>query len=68
MGPRELFKPGYVLIAVFRLTFLVTTIIIIIIDFIKLEAITGKYSIHSIQKTAICGSSHMIGKVRQTEA
>jgi hypothetical protein len=32
-----------------------------------LETITGKHSIHSIQKTAIPGTSHIIRKVLQSE-
>ena len=33
-----------------------------------LEAVTGKYSIDSLQKTAILGTSHIIRKVLQCEA
>jgi hypothetical protein len=34
----------------------------------KLEVITGKLSIDSLQKTAILGTSHIIRKVLQCEA
>ena len=34
----------------------------------KLEAIPGKHSIDSLQKTAIFGTSHIIRKVLQCEA
>ena len=34
----------------------------------KLEAVPGKYSIDSLQKTAILGTSHIIRKVLQREA
>jgi hypothetical protein len=34
----------------------------------NLEAITGKHSIDSLQKTAILGTSHIIRKVLQCEA
>ena len=34
----------------------------------KLEDIPGKHSIDSLQKTAILGTSHIIGKVLQCEA
>jgi hypothetical protein len=33
----------------------------------NLEAITGKHSIDSLQKTAILGTSHIIRKVLQSE-
>ena len=33
-----------------------------------LETVTGKYSIDSLQKTAILGTSHIIRKVLQCEA
>ena len=33
-----------------------------------LEAVPGKHSIHSLQKTAILGTSHIIRKVLQCEA
>jgi hypothetical protein len=34
----------------------------------NLEAVPGKYSIDSLQKTAILGTSHIIRKVLQCEA
>jgi hypothetical protein len=34
----------------------------------NLEAVPGKYSIDSLQKTAILGTSHVIWKVLQCEA
>jgi len=34
----------------------------------NLEDIPGKHSIHSLQNTAILGTSHTIGKVLQCEA
>ena len=34
----------------------------------NLEALTGKHSIDSLQKTAILGTSHIIRKVLQCEA
>jgi hypothetical protein len=34
----------------------------------NLEALPGKHSIHSLQKTAILGTSHIIRKVLQCEA
>ena len=34
----------------------------------NLETVPGKHSIDSLQKTAILGTSHIIGKVRQCEA
>jgi len=34
----------------------------------NLEAVPGKYSIYSLQKTAILGTSHVIRKVLQCEA
>jgi hypothetical protein len=34
----------------------------------NLEAVTGKHSIDSLQKTAILGTSHIIRKVLQCEA
>jgi len=34
----------------------------------NLEAVTGKHSLDSIQKTAILGTSHIIWKVLQCEA
>jgi hypothetical protein len=34
----------------------------------NLEAVTGKHSIDSLQKTAIIGTSHIIRKVLQYEA
>jgi hypothetical protein len=34
----------------------------------NLEAVTGKHSIDSLQKTAILGTSHIIQKVLQCEA
>ena len=34
----------------------------------NLEAITGKHSIGSLQKTAILGTSHIMRKVLQCEA
>jgi hypothetical protein len=34
----------------------------------NLEAVPGKYSIDSLQKTAILGTSHIIQKVLQCEA
>jgi len=34
----------------------------------KLEAVPGKHSIDSLQKTAILGTSHIIRKVLQCEA
>jgi len=34
----------------------------------NLETVTGKYSIDSLQKTAILGTSHRIRKVLQCEA
>ena len=34
----------------------------------NLEAIPGKHSIDSLQKTAILGTSHIIRKVQQCEA
>jgi hypothetical protein len=34
----------------------------------NLEAVPGKYSIDSLQKTAILGTSHIIRKVLQSEA
>ena len=33
----------------------------------NLEAVPGKHSIDSLQKTAICGTSHIIRKVLQCE-
>ena len=35
---------------------------------INLEAVQGKYSIDSLQKTAILGTSHIIRKVLHCEA
>jgi len=32
-----------------------------------LEAIPGKYSIYSVQKIAVVGTSHIVGKVLQCE-
>jgi hypothetical protein len=34
----------------------------------EMEAVTGKYLIDSLQKTAILGTSHIIRKVLQCEA
>jgi hypothetical protein len=34
----------------------------------NLEAVPGKYSIDSLQKTAVLGTSHIIRKVLQCEA
>jgi hypothetical protein len=34
----------------------------------NLEAVPGKYSIDSLQKTAVFGTSHIIRKVLQCEA
>jgi len=34
----------------------------------NLEAVPGKHSIHSLQKTGILGTSHIIRKVLQCEA
>ena len=34
----------------------------------KFEAVTGKHSIDSLQKTAVLGTSHIIRKVMQCEA
>jgi len=34
----------------------------------NLEAISGKHSIDSLQKTAILGTSHVIRKVLQSES
>jgi len=34
----------------------------------KFEAVTGKHSIDSLQKTAVLGTSHIIRKVLQCEA
>ena len=34
----------------------------------NLEAVTGKHSINSLQKTAMLGTSHIIPKVLQCEA
>jgi hypothetical protein len=34
----------------------------------NMEALPGKHSIDSLQKTAILGTSHIIGKVLQCEA
>ena len=42
--------------------------IIIIIIIINLEAVPGKHSIDSLQKTAVLGTSHIIRKVLQCEA
>ena len=51
---------------------IIIIIIIIIITIIglkkNLEAIPRKHSIHSLQKTAIFGTSHIIWKVLQYEA
>jgi hypothetical protein len=49
---------------------MMTIIIIIIIISLKknLEAVPGKHSIDSLQKTAILGTSHIIRKVLQCEA
>ena len=33
----------------------------------NLDGITGRHSINSLQKTAILGTSHIIGKVLQSE-
>jgi hypothetical protein len=47
----------------------IIVIIIIIISLRKtLEAVPGKHSIDSLQKTAILGTSHIIQKVLQCEA
>ena len=37
-------------------------------SFRKMEAVPGKHSIDSLQKTAILGTSHIIRKVLQCEA
>jgi hypothetical protein len=34
----------------------------------NLEAIPGKHSIDSLQKTAVLGTSHIIGEVLQSES
>jgi hypothetical protein len=44
------------------------SVIIIIIIKKNLEAVPGKHSIDSLQKTAILGTSHIIRKVLQCEA
>jgi hypothetical protein len=49
-------------------SFIRPIIIIIIIIMKNLEAVPGKHSIESIQKTAILGTSHIIRKVLQCEA
>ena len=46
----------------------IVIIIQIITTTINLEAVPGKNSIHSLQKTAILGTSHIIWKVLQCEA
>ena len=43
-------------------------IIIIIIIIIIMEAVLGKHSIDSLQKTAVLGTLHIIRKVLQCEA
>ena len=48
---------------------IIKIIIIIIIGLRKnLEAVPGKHSIDSLQKTVILGTSHIIRKVLQCEA
>jgi hypothetical protein len=34
----------------------------------NVEAIPGKYSVHSLRKTAMLGTSHIIRKVLQSES
>jgi len=47
---------------------IIIIIIIIIITRKNLEAVPGKHSIDSLQKTAVLGTSHVIRKVLQCEA
>ena len=53
------------------LTIIIIVIIIIIVTRSlrkNMEAVPGKHSIDSLQKTASLGTSHIIGKVLQCEA
>jgi hypothetical protein len=69
VGSDRLFVGTHERCDIVRCVLIVTTIIIIIIIIIMkhLEAVPGKHSIDSLQKTAILGISHIIRKVLQSE-
>jgi len=59
-----------IIVMILMIMIIIIIIIIIIIFFLRknLEAVPGKHSIDSLQKTAILGTSHIIRKVLQCEA
>jgi hypothetical protein len=62
---------GFVIVVVFKktkMTVMMMMVVIIIIIKKNLDAVPGKHSIDSLQKTTILGTSHTIRKLLQCEA